>query len=270
MGATSDLGTRGILNPREGQGRFTLERRAPAEDLAELVDRHWCVRWDLRGRPAYEQETLPWPCVNLVIGTHRPGVHGVCTRRFVAHLEGAGWVVGAKFRAGCFRPFVRCSMAALADRAAPIDEVFGAEGAELERAVHAARDDAQRIALVEGLLRARRPADDADALRAASIVELAQRDPSIRRVDDLAERTASTPRGLQRLFREYVGATPKWVIRRFRVHEAAERLAGGAPVDAAVLARECGYFDQSHFIREFKAQIGKTPGQYAAACAARA
>jgi AraC-like DNA-binding protein len=268
MRATPAESTRGILNPREGQGHFTLERRAPSAELAELVDRYWCVRWDLRGRPAYEQETLPWPCVNLVVGTHRAGVHGVCTRRFVAHLEGAGWVVGAKFRAGCFRPFVGFSMAQLADRAVPVAEIFGAEGEALERAVHAV-DDAERVTLVEAFLRARKPPRDDDAMRAADIVEAALAEPAIRRVDDLAARTGTTPRMLQRLFREYVGATPKWVIRRFRVHEAAERLAAGAAVDASLLAQECGYFDQAHFIRDFKAQIGKTPGQYAAACAAQ-
>jgi len=268
MRATTAESTRGILNPHEGRGHFTLDRRAPSGDLAELVDRYWCVRWDLRGRPAYEQETLPWPCVNLVVGTHRPGVHGVCTRRFVAHHEGAGWVVGAKFRAGCFRPFVPFAMVELADRAVPIAELFGPEGADLERAVHAA-DDADRVALLEAFLRARRPPRDEDALHAAAIVEVARGEPSIRRVDDLAARTGATPRMLQRLFREYVGATPKWVIRRFRVHEAAERLAAGTAVDASLLAQECGYFDQAHFIRDFKAQIGKTPGQYAASCAAR-
>src|SRR5579859_2398853 len=153
MPAIPTDGTRGILNPRQGRGHFELQRRAPAADLAELVERHWCVRWDLRGRPAYEQETLPWPCVNVVVGTHRPGVHGVCTRRFVAHLEGAGWVVGTKFRAGCFRPFVRFSMAELADRARPVGEIFGAAGAELEGAVHAAGDDGERVARVEAFLR---------------------------------------------------------------------------------------------------------------------
>jgi AraC-like DNA-binding protein len=74
-------------------------------------------------------------------------------------------------------------------------------------------------------------------------------------------------RALQRLFRRHVGVGPKWTLRRFRIHEAAERLAGGAPVDWAALAQELGYCDQAHFIRDFKAQVGRSPGVYAAECA---
>jgi AraC-like DNA-binding protein len=65
-------------------------------------------------------------------------------------------------------------------------------------------------------------------------------------------------RGLQRLFREYVGVSPKWVIQRYRLFEAAERLSAGE-VDDAQLARELGYFDQAHFIRDFKAVVGRSP-----------
>src|SRR4051794_29443199 len=113
---------RGILNPAAGDAHFALARHAPAPDLAGLVERHWIVRWDLRDRAPYEQETLPYPCVNLVIGTHRPGLHGVGTRRFVARLEGEGWVVGTKFRPGGFRPFWGAPMGTLTDRDLPLSE----------------------------------------------------------------------------------------------------------------------------------------------------
>src|SRR5262245_26704462 len=128
----------GILNPRDAEAHFSLVRTEPAADLAAFVERYWSIAWDLRGRAPHEQETLPWPCVNLVIGTHRPGVFGVCTQRFVAHLEGQGWVVGVKFRPGGFHPFVRLPIAELTDREVAIPELFGQSGAELVRAVHAA------------------------------------------------------------------------------------------------------------------------------------
>ncbi len=101
---------------------------------------------------------------------------------------------------------------------------------------------------------------------AGSIVDLARSEPTIARVSDLAARAGVKPRGLERLFRTYVGVPPKWVIRRFRVHEAAERIKSGAPSDWSALACELGYFDQAHFIRDFKAQVGRTPADYAALC----
>jgi AraC-like DNA-binding protein len=65
-------------------------------------------------------------------------------------------------------------------------------------------------------------------------------------------------RSLQRLFRKYVGVSPKWVIRRYRLHEAAERLKGSRPPPLAELATSLGYADQAHFAREFKQVTGRT------------
>ena len=58
--------------------------------------------------------------------------------------------------------------------------------------------------------------------------------------------------------------SPKWVIQRYRLHEAVEQLERGAEVDLAELALQLGYFDQAHFIRDFKALVGRPPGAYAA------
>jgi AraC-like DNA-binding protein len=258
-------GTHGILDPHRGDAHFTLARHAPAPDLADFVDRYWTIRWRLRA--PYEQETLPYPCANLVVGTHRPGVHGVCTRRFVARLEGEGWVVGAKLWPGALRSFLDVPMSDLTDRELALAEAFGAEGAALDRAVHAAPDEAARIARLEAFLRARGPKLDADAAAARRSVDLARNEPAIARVAELAAQAGVGVRALERLFRGYVGVPPKWVIRRFRIHEAAARAAERTAVDWAALAHELGYFDQAHFIRDFKRQIGRTPVEYRAACA---
>ena len=74
----------------------------------------------------------------------------------------------------------------------------------------------------------------------------------------------ASARGLQRLFREYVGVSPKWVMQRYRLFEAAERLAAGG-VDGAQVAQELGYFDQAHFIHDFKAMVGRSPLEFALA-----
>ena len=70
---------RGILHPAATP--FTLSRHRPAPDLAVFVERHWIVRWDLRGRAPFRQETLPHPCVNIVIERDRARVYGVETAR---------------------------------------------------------------------------------------------------------------------------------------------------------------------------------------------
>jgi AraC-like DNA-binding protein len=66
------------------------------------------------------------------------------------------------------------------------------------------------------------------------------------------------------LFAEYVGIGPKWVIRRYRLHEVTERLAAGGRVDWAALAADLGYADQAHLVRDFKQMFGEPPTRYAA------
>jgi len=70
-------------------------------------------------------------------------------------------------------------------------------------------------------------------------------------------------RGLQRMFGDYVGASPKWVMRRARLHEAALRADGGEPVDWALLASDLGYAHQAHLTRDFTVTLGVSSARYA-------
>ena len=88
-------------------------------------------------------------------------------------------------------------------------------------------------------------------------------------VERLAAAVGVSPRTLQRLFERHVGVSPKWMLRRYRVYELAARVERGEPLRWASLAAELGYCDQSHLIREFKAQLGRSPTEYAAWCAGR-
>src|SRR6476619_6261031 len=101
----------GVLAPRAAQGRYSLTREPPPGDLADLIECFWIVHWDLRAEPPFSQATLPYPCVNVVIGLHQPGVHGPVRSRFVAQLDSLGWVIGAKFRPAGFRAI--CSIPAI-------------------------------------------------------------------------------------------------------------------------------------------------------------
>jgi len=116
-------------------------------------------------------------------------------------------------------------------------------------------------------LRAHGWTDDPRLEEVAAVYALMLKDPSITRVDQLCRALGYSRRTLQRLFREYVGVTPKWVLQRVRLHEAAERIADEPSADAAMLALDLGYFDQAHFIKDFKAVVGRSPAEYAAMCA---
>ena len=255
---------RGVLDRRRGAQRFRVDRFWPAQDVADLVEHYWIVCWDLRGRPAHEQETLPHPAVHLVLEGAGARLYGVSTRRFSRRLEGAGRAVGVRFRAAGFRPWLGGPVRALTDRTLPAADVLGPQVERLAGAIGDHPDETAAM-LVEDFLRRHRPPPDARAGLVNRIVERITSDGAVLAVGDVARPFGISPRTLQRLFREYVGVGPKWVIKRFRLHDAVERLAAGEPADWARLARELGYFDQAHLIHDFKAMIGRTPAEYARA-----
>jgi len=88
-------------------------------------------------------------------------------------------------------------------------------------------------------------------------------DRDIKTVDDLVHKAGIGKRTLQRIFNEYVGVNPKWVIRRYRLHELIERVHDSQKaVDWAQLALELGYFDQAHLINDFRSIVGYSPVRY--------
>ncbi|AKF08708.1 AraC family transcriptional regulator [Sandaracinus amylolyticus] len=263
---------RGILRPGAGAARFDHERRAPAPELASIVEHYWSVRWDLD--EPYVSEVLAHPSVHFSIERsreHEEGdarVRGVVLGRFSRTLEGRGEVFGIKLRPGAFAPFVTYPVSRITGRAIPLREVLGDDAETLRARVLATDDLDARAAIADEVLLRHRPEPDPQVDAVGRAIELVQREREILRVEHMAARLATTPRTLQRLFDRYVGVSPKWVIQRYRLHEATDRLAAGEAQDWARLAFDLGYFDQSHFIRDFKALIGTTPAEYAARCAA--
>jgi AraC-like DNA-binding protein len=253
-----DWKPRGVLKaPPDG---FDYLRLAPAAELAPFVEHFWGVAWDLE--VPVVRETLPHPSVHVVFEPGHSGVGFVSRKRWVRTLAGRSQVLGVKFHPGCFRPFHPRRLSELMDQVLPISRVFGRAGATLEKRVLAA-DLKSGARLAEAFLLERLPPMDPQASLARTVVARILADPSLLRAEAVAEASGLTLRSLQRLFSDYVGIGPKWVIQRYRLHEAIARLDEGKRVDFARLALDLGYSDQAHFIRDFKSLVGRTPKDYA-------
>lgn len=251
---------RGILNVPAAQPVNGHSRYHPSDDLAPFVEHYWTVEWDLP--EARTAETLPHPAVHIVLEGDQAEVHGVSSRRFSRVLQGRGRVFGIKFRPGGFRPFVAQPVADFTDRGLPLQAVFGDAAAGLAQRALALRQHQDSIALLEAFLRQCHPQPDASAALAGRIAERIAGDRCITRVEQLVGEFGIGLRTLQRLFGEYVGVSPKWVIQRYRLHEAAARLAAGGDNDWPDIALELGYADQAHFIRDFRKLVGRSPADY--------
>jgi AraC-like DNA-binding protein len=254
--------TGGLLGRRD----FTLTRLPPADDLAWCVERHWQVEWSLPAGRRGVSELLPHPCVNLVFDRGELAVCGVGREVFRYPLSGAGRVFGVKFRPGAFRPFFGADVAGITERTVPAAQVWPDAG-ELAAALRDAAGFDEQIIRAEEFLRGRRvPPDPLAELLSRAVFALLT-DPTVRRVGDVCRLVGVEQRTLQRLFRSHVGVTPHWVLRRGRLHSAAERIAEQAtsadPAPWARIAAELGYADQAHFIRDFRTAVGETPARYA-------
>jgi AraC-like DNA-binding protein len=265
----AELG-RGVLRPALAAERFSLARNGPCAALAPFVDFTWILRWDLRGQEPHEQTILPHPNVNLGFETTGAGIFGVDRKLFTRTLSGQGKALGVRFRPGGFRPFWHAPVSQLTDRVIPAMQLFGLAAEHTRKLIMDADTDAEMIAQAEALLTAVLPQPDPATDRAAELVALVIADPGLRRVDQLAEASGQSARGLQRLFSDYVGVSPKWVMRRSRLHEAALRADSGDPLDWAQLAIDLGYADQAHLSRDFAATLGVSPTRYAPATGASA
>ena len=241
-------------------------RVSPSESLAPFVEHYWWVRWDLP-EPA-TNEVLSYPSVHVTFEGGAGDIVGVVRGKFVRRLEGRGDLFAVKFRPGMFAPWYGQPVVRLTDRTIPLRGELGTPSSALVRDIWAHGDPIARAKALEARLLPALPALDPQAVLARDWVERVQRDRELHSVADLAAASGRGPRAIQRLFRDYVGVGPKWVVRRFRLQEAAELLETTASSVAAVAAN-LGYFDQAHFVRDFKAVVGTTPSEYVRRARAR-
>jgi AraC-like DNA-binding protein len=154
--------------------------------------------------------------------------------------------------------------------AAPLHELYGATVAleqliaprELARAcdrLGGAADDAARVAIVEEFLLARLRPEAPDALVAAAVRAIDAARGAVR-IAPLARTLAISQDPLEKRFRRVVGAAPKRYAALVRLRHAVRGYRPGTSLSQ--LAQEAGYFDQSHFIREFRAFTGAAPGRF--------
>jgi AraC-like DNA-binding protein len=258
--------TRGIVDAAELFARVHFRRREPAEPLRRYVELYWLIDWDLT--EPYVSHVVPHPAVNVVFQRFEGRepfieVAGIQLDLFTQKLEGRGRVCGIKFRPGGFRPFAP-------ER--PVTEWTGRRVFSPDPDVFPDTDPATilapdhedaRVAALDAFLLALAPQPDPQADLATTLVDRIRTDRTIRRVTDFAHSEGMSVRLLQRLFAAYVGVGPKWVILRYRIHEALERAEKDREVDWAALAADLGYADQAHLIRDFTTTVGVPPTAYA-------
>lgn len=266
---TGDPPTRGVVGRPSASSVYDLQRWAPSDDTARFVDHFWSVSWDLRGQQPFESAVITFPSIHI---THEWGedvarhgfplpstlIHGVVEQVFRTTISERGAVVGARFRPGGFTARFGGDASAITGRVRPVsDELFGAR-VDLDDEVDGAAAQLDRlIAAVGG------PDPTYQAL--TSLVDRMRDDSRLHRVEQVMAHSPWSLRTTQRVFRRYVGVPVKWVLCRYRLQNAALEIETQPEVDFAELAVRLGWYDQAHFINDFRSMLGTTPVEYAAA-----
>jgi AraC-like DNA-binding protein len=250
-----------------GDASHVMYRYEAQPEFAGLLARFWIPVWSVPPGREAPQQVLQYPVTLLVVSGDYARFYGVVSGLSTTTLTGDGWAAGVMCAPAAGAILARGSVAPYTDRFVDLADVLGAEGERLTARVRAtmavdpASPTAHRTA-IGAFGDALRPVD-AEGELVNRVVAFVESDREVVRVAQVCDEFGLSERALQRLVQRRLGLTPKWLIQRRRLQEAAERLRGGGTTLAEVAAL-LGYADQPHFSRDFSRVTGTTPGAFAA------
>lgn len=250
-------------------------RYAPHPRLRPYV--HSLGVWEQGGATADARELLPDGYVEPVFGGGAPSVIadglseqltprsyriGVLAEPVRLRPLGASRVVAARLYAWRAAPLLGAWSIEAPAAMAPLDSSWAATADAIERALN--DGEAAAIARLQRALLARLDAAPPVAGRVLAAAHLIRETGGRLPIRAVAARADLSPRHLERAFRGLVGRSPKTLARTVRFEGARDRLWLDPGADLATLARVCGYADQAHLSREFRAFAGQSPARLAA------
>ena len=244
----------------------------PHRLLQPYIDRYWV--WE----GAYElPKLLPGTGQELVFHyrtpygyaqnedfVKAPYGHVISIRKVCRVLKPSGPLgfISVRFRSGAFRYFCRQPVADLVDRFTDVRDIWGISGVEASERVASVGTLAERVSLIEQFV------TDCFARHAAPsawldhiIHEIYYHDSFVR-LQDCYRQWGTSDRNLQRKFKESVGVSPKLFQRISRFQSVVKTCLLENRKDYLTVALRHGYYDQSHFIKDFQHFTGEAPSRF--------
>ncbi|MDX2068453.1 MAG: helix-turn-helix domain-containing protein [Haliscomenobacter sp.] len=249
----------------------------PSPHLAPLIKCFWSLEFAATPQPE-KQTIIPDGCIELIIhygdlyqqfqenGSSfiqpRSFVFGQLSNTLEIAPIGHTGIIAARFHPDGFIPLATIPLAGMENRAVPLTELFGEESDFLEKNILIASTQAERIQHIETFLLARlNKLEVLDCIVKSSIEILVSQAGQVK-VEEMAEKLNINRRKLERKFSINVGLSPKQLSKIIRLQTALKQLNQNTELSLTELAYQSGYFDQSHFIKDFKAFTGISPKQF--------
>lgn len=252
--------TTGVFHHKASAKQYDFMRQAPDPALKDYIEQYWHVTWDLGMGVDHLQQNLPDPTMHLTFEQDGIWLYGPVTSRFEVTLSGKGMISGVKFRAGALTDLLGVNSRACVDVKLPAEAVMPDVMKLVQKAARQNfPDKCQQMDAFFNQLAGRQGRSEGYFL-CQNLLDYITQNPDVRQVDQLAAQFQVSVRKIQRLFYQYIGLSPKWVIRKYRMHDVLRLLEQGAVYQDII--HDLGYYDQSHFIKDFKLFTGKSPSKY--------
>jgi len=247
---------------------------SPSPALAELIDCYWTLD-DAADSPAAKQTIVPDGRMEMIfhlgdlyqqylpdntsIIQPRSFVIGQLTRPLTIKPTGKTAIFAVRFQYEGLLPWLTVPLKELENRAVALEQLYGEEGLLLERQIQAASSVHDRIAALEIFLNNRLGSTDEIVTRAVDTLLEANGQVMVK---DICQPLPIDRRQLERRFSASVGLSPKQLGRIIRFQSVIRRLLDGQFSSFTALAYDGEYYDQAHFIRDFKEFTGYTPREF--------
>jgi AraC-like DNA-binding protein len=252
----------------------TYQPRSPLSQFVELL-------WSREGEnlPKTQSRLLPIGSMELVINLYEDKIPlfdcssrspsgstngmmicGVHSESFIINNDSQISMMGVHFKPGGNAPFFTLPAGELHNQRISLDELWQGRTAELRDRLLESPTVATRFGVLEQfLLMVMKPLDQYTAI--AMALQKFEREPTTR-VSEVTDKIGFSTRHFNQLFRDRVGLTPKLFCRVRRLQQVLDLVSGKEQVDWADIAIACGYFDQAHFIHDFRMLAHCTPTEY--------
>jgi AraC-like DNA-binding protein len=237
----------------------------PRSPLADFVEFFWSYAH--YAQPHAQERLLPTGSMNLVVTVEDGGrasaiVSGAHSRFFLLDTLKPFSAIGVGFKAGGGFPFFGLPAGELHNLVVPLDALLGFEARDLCDQLLEARTTIARFQVLERFLLARLNQETSRTRAIRYALSTFSGEGRVPQVAAVAEQVGWTATKLIANFRGEVGLAPKAYCRVARFRNVLASLDGAEDVDWTDIALSCGYFDQPHFVHDFKEFAGVTPSEY--------
>jgi AraC-like DNA-binding protein len=194
---------------------------------------------------------------------HHSNIYGPMTTPIRVRTLGRMEVLGVCFRPGRAYPFISYPAGELTNRCIRTDDILDSEALQIvERILRDCHMTDERIKILDLHFLHRLEKDVSNDFSTAAAADRIETNRGRVKIYSLAKSVGWSSRQLERRFKERVGMSPKQLCRNVRFKSAFQHLASSRRDPFASTAMDCGYYDQSHMIKDFKHYTGTSPAAF--------